>query len=154
MKKLLTICVIHQHPRILLGLKKRGFGVGKWNGFGGKALEGELIEDTAVREVREEAGIEVEDVERIGVCEYIWTNDPVIHEVHIFRATRFSGEPVETEEMNPQWFHVDELPFQDMWADDPYWFPLALAGKKFKAKFYFEPDERITRHELEEVEEL
>ena len=28
MKKLLTLCVIHEHPRVLLGMKKRGFGVG------------------------------------------------------------------------------------------------------------------------------
>jgi len=35
--------------RILLGLKKRGFGVGNWNGFGGKVHLDESIRHGAVR---------------------------------------------------------------------------------------------------------
>ncbi len=34
---------------MLLGLKKRGFGAGKWNGFGGKVNPGEDIVDAALR---------------------------------------------------------------------------------------------------------
>mgnify|MGYP001560708223 FL=1 len=36
----MTLCIIHQHSKILLGMKKRGFGAGRWNGFGGKLLSG------------------------------------------------------------------------------------------------------------------
>lgn len=43
--------------RVLLGRKKRGFGAGKWNGFGGKIEAGETIRQCAVRELREEAGL-------------------------------------------------------------------------------------------------
>ena len=56
MKKILTLCVIYQHPRVLLGMKKRGFGKGRWNGFGGKVKEGETIEEATKRETLEEAG--------------------------------------------------------------------------------------------------
>jgi hypothetical protein len=35
--------LIHQKDRILLGYKKRGFGMGKFNGFGGKVEKGETI---------------------------------------------------------------------------------------------------------------
>ena len=35
--------------QILLGLKKRGFGEGKWNGFGGKVQPGESIAQGAIR---------------------------------------------------------------------------------------------------------
>ena len=55
-KKILTLCIIHQHSKILLGMKKRGHGVGKWNGFGGKVEKGETIEEAARRETKEEAG--------------------------------------------------------------------------------------------------
>ena len=34
----------------MLGLKKRGFGVGKYNGFGGKVGLNESIIDAAIRE--------------------------------------------------------------------------------------------------------
>ena len=34
--KLLTLVFLRNGSKVLLGMKKRGFGVGKWNGFGGK----------------------------------------------------------------------------------------------------------------------
>lgn len=37
--------------RLLLGLKRRGFGEGYVNGFGGKVEPGEGIEEAAIREV-------------------------------------------------------------------------------------------------------
>ena len=47
--KLLTLVLIHQNARILLGMKKRGFGAGWWNGYGGKVQAGETIEEAAKR---------------------------------------------------------------------------------------------------------
>ena len=47
--KLLTLVLVVQPGRVLLGMKKRGFGVGKWNGFGGKVQPGESIEEAARR---------------------------------------------------------------------------------------------------------
>ncbi len=138
MKKLLTLCIIHQHPKVLLGMKKRGFGAGRWNGFGGKVSEGESIEEAVKREIREEAGIEIEDFNKVGIIEFEFQGKPEILEVHIFRAENFSGEPVESEEMKPQWFHVDEIPFDEMWKDDIYWLPLLLESKKFKGKILFD----------------
>ena len=56
--------------QVLLGLKKRGFGVGKWNGFGGKveATDASIVA-AAAREVLEEANVHVrsEDLESCGV---------------------------------------------------------------------------------------
>jgi hypothetical protein len=49
------------YSSVLLGLKKRGFGAGKWNGFGGKVEQGESIRTAAIREMKEEAGIESVD---------------------------------------------------------------------------------------------
>ena len=47
--KLLTLVLVVQPGRVLLGMKKRGFGAGKWNGFGGKVEHGETIEQAARR---------------------------------------------------------------------------------------------------------
>lgn len=150
-RKLLTLCIIHQHAKVLLGMKKRGFGEGRWNGFGGKVAPGETIEEAAQREIREEAGIEVNNLERIGMIDFEFIGDPKILEVHVFRSTSFSGTPIETEEMRPQWFSIEEIPFSQMWPDDSYWFPLFLSGKKFKGKFFFQDNDRILAHELNEI---
>ena len=47
----------HTPQRMLLGMKKRGFGMGKWNGFGGKVEPDETVEAAARRELEEEAGL-------------------------------------------------------------------------------------------------
>jgi 8-oxo-dGTP diphosphatase/2-hydroxy-dATP diphosphatase len=147
-KKIMTLCVIHQHPKVLLGMKKKGFGTGRWNGFGGKVQVGETIEDAARRELFEEAGVEVENIEKHGVIDFEFEGNPEILEVHIFKANDFSGEPVESEEMRPQWFFVDEIPFKDMWPDDIYWVPLFLKGKKFKGKFKFGKGDSILEKKI------
>ena len=42
-KKVLTLVYIRDDEKVLLGMKKRGFGQGKWNGFGGKVQKKESI---------------------------------------------------------------------------------------------------------------
>lgn len=161
MKKVLTLCIVHQHPRVLLGMKKRGFGAGRWNGFGGKVEEGETIEESIKREIKEEAGIEIKDLDKIGILDFEFENNSgEVLEVHIFKVKDFEGEPMETEEMKPQWFHVDEIPFMEMWPDDIHWIPMFLKDRKFKGRFLFDkpstPDyiAKILEKELQEVEEF
>jgi 8-oxo-dGTP diphosphatase/2-hydroxy-dATP diphosphatase len=159
-KKPLTLCIIHDHPKVLLGMKKRGFGAGHWNGFGGKLNDGETIEEAARRELLEEAGIEPISMVKKGIIEFEFQNDPKILEVHIFHVTSFKGEAIETEEMKPQWFFIDEIPFKEMWSDDIYWMPYLLKGKKFKGRFLFdkpstpEYSAKVLEKHLEEVSEL
>lgn len=154
MKKLLTLCIIHRHPRILLGMKKRGFGVGKWNGFGGKVSDGETVEDAAKRETQEEAGIKVKNLDRVGIIDFEFKGNPEISQVHIFKSNGFSGRPIESEEMKPRWFRIDEIPFREMWPDEMYWIPLLLSGKKFKGKFLFGKSDVILEKNLIEVREI
>lgn len=151
MTKQLTLCLIHQHPRVLLGMKKRGFGAGRWNGFGGKVEEGESLEDAAKRELREEAGIEASDMEKLGVLDFSWEGKEDVLQVHIFKAKSFSGEPAESEEMKPQWFGVDEIPLDQMWPDDRYWLPLFLDGTAFSGNFHFGEGDAVISYNLSPV---
>lgn len=151
----LTLCVIYQPPRVLLGMKKRGFGAGRWNGFGGKLLEGETIMDALMREMKEEVGVVPADPVKVGVIDFRFQNKPgEVLTVHIFRATRFSGEPMESEEMRPQWFEEGDIPFEDMWPDDKYWVPLFLTGKKFKGEFLFGESDSVLEHDLVVTDEF
>lgn len=145
----MTLCVVHKPPKILLGMKKRGFGVGRWNGFGGKVKEGESIEDGVRREVLEEAGINLEKISKGGILEFNFEGNPDTIEVNLFRAMDFSGEPQESEEMRPEWFNVNEIPYDSMWPDDRHWLPLFLEGNNLSGKFLFdEKGNEILKKEL------
>lgn len=151
-----TLIMVQQGNRILLGMKKRDFGMGRWNGFGGKLCPGETIEAAAHREIKEEAGIEVTNLEQVGRIDFNFKGKEGTIQVNIFRSTEFSGEPAESEEMRPQWFDVDQIPYGEMWPDDIYWLPLFLAGKKFTGRFLFGEGEgnTILEQELQEVSEI
>ena len=129
-------------------MKKRGFGAGKWNGFGGKLNQGESIENAAKRELWEEVGVTVDKLKKIGILDFSWQGKTEILETHIFKVTQFRGSPVESEEMRPEWFHVNDIPFSVMWPDDILWMPMFIFDQKFKGKFIFDNDNNIIDHEL------
>ncbi len=148
-RKILTLLIIQKDGQVLLGLKKRGLGVSKWNGFGGKVQDGESIEDAAKRELLEESGLAVQVIEKMGTLDFCWQGkEEDILEVNIFKATEFAGQLQETEEMKPQWFLIKDIPYETMWSDDKYWLPLFLEGKKFKGNFIFDQHNNVVGHEL------
>jgi 8-oxo-dGTP pyrophosphatase MutT (NUDIX family) len=139
--------------KLLLGMKKRGFGEGNWNGFGGKLLPDESIEIAAIRELEEEAGIQATALEKMGHFTFKGKDFDEEIEVHLFEVLEFEGEPTESEEMKPAWFEIDKIPYDSMWEDDAHWLPLFLEGKKLKAWFRYEGG-KIKDFELIEVQEL
>jgi 8-oxo-dGTP diphosphatase/2-hydroxy-dATP diphosphatase len=149
--KQLTLAVLAEGGKVLLGMKKRGWGEGRWNGFGGKLEGDEDIVDAAKREFFEESKIVANSIKEIGVVEFDYIDSNKYLEVHIFKVCEYFGEPEETEEMKPQWFYLDEIPFEKMWPDDAYWFPLFLQEKKFRGKFLFEDNSHIIERSLDSI---
>jgi 8-oxo-dGTP diphosphatase/2-hydroxy-dATP diphosphatase len=148
MNKLLTLCMVHNGSQLLLGMKKRGFGEGKWNGFGGKVNPGEDIEAAARRELFEEAGITAQELRKHGRLMFQFEGNPEILEVHVFSASAFDGKPSESDEMRPRWFQLHEIPYENMWPDDKHWLPMLIEGKKFSGNFLFR-NENILKLSLE-----
>ncbi|XP_051856082.1 oxidized purine nucleoside triphosphate hydrolase isoform X1 [Antechinus flavipes] len=150
--RIYTLVLVMKPQQILLGMKKRGFGAGKWNGFGGKVEDGETIEEGAKRELLEESGLTVDTLQKIGKITFEFVGNTELMDVHIFYADRFHGTPKESDEMRPQWFQLEQVPFSDMWPDDSYWFPLMLQKKKFHGYFKFQGQNTILDYRLNEVE--
>jgi 8-oxo-dGTP diphosphatase / 2-hydroxy-dATP diphosphatase len=146
-----TLCLWQRDGQMLLGMKKRGFGAGRWNGFGGKVKDGESIEEAARREMREESGLEATAMEPRGNLLFRFAQTGKELAVTVFAVTSCTGDPIETDEMRPQWFLVDQIPFEAMWPDDIYWFPLFMGGKRFTGTFVFGEGDVIIHSELCEV---
>ncbi len=155
-KLTLTLVFLRRDGQVLLAMKKRGFGVNRWNGVGGKIEMGETLDQALVRESREEIDVDPIHYEKsadIKFNEY-FKGRPTIMHVHVYSCTKWEGEPTESEEMRPKWFDVDSVPYKDMWPDDPFWLPQVLAGDKIVANFTLDKNDKIISHEINTVKQL
>ena len=160
--KLFTLVFVFDRDenRLLLGLKKYGFGSNKYNGFGGKVEVNEEIESAAMRELEEECGLigSKNDLIKVGIILFEFNQHQIVMEVHIFMIdlTNTSGSINESEEMKPQWFKLDEIPFHQMWTDDKFWFPFMFDRKLFQGHFLYEAidSDIVLKHKLTEVSSL
>jgi len=145
-KERATLMFIFQEKQVLLIHKKRGFGAGYYNAPGGRMEPGETPLECAVRETQEELRITPLDPVHAGTLMFQFIDGHSIHG-EVFTAARFEGRPSETEEAVPHWFPVDDLPWHNMWADDPVWYPKLIAGEKFTGRFTFD-DKTMLDYEL------
>ena len=134
---------------ICLAVKKRGFGKDRFNGFGGKVEVGESIEDAVRRETEEECGVILTNLEKHGEIEFTFPHNLDFNQrVHIYLSSEWNGDPVETEEMSPSWMNVLDIPYHKMWADDIFWLPHVLDGKKVRGKFTFAEGDIVKEQEV------
>ncbi|TFH05705.1 MAG: 8-oxo-dGTP diphosphatase [Spirochaetales bacterium] len=127
---------------ILLIHKKRGLGQGKINGPGGRVEEGETPMEAAVRETWEEVGLVLTDLTEHATIQFTFTSGYCLT-VKVFVTTTFSGILRETEEADPFWHPLSDLPFDRMWADDRIWLPHVLRGAYVHGRFLFDDDRMI-----------
>lgn len=150
-----TLTVITRDNKILLGMKKRGFGAGHWNGFGGKLENDESLIDCVCRETEEEAKIILpkDSLELVAILDFYFTNKPLEwnQQVWVYKSTSYEGTPGETEEMQPKLFSFKDIPYNKMWPDDIYWLPKVLEGKKVRGEFTFAEDGSVAKKEVREL---
>jgi len=148
-----TLCFLLRNNQILLAMKKRGFAEGKWNGVGGKKDEADPnIEATAIREAREEIGVTPKSLKQVATLNFYFLERKDWNQQVIVYVTRdWEGKPIESEEMAPQWFGIDEIPYDTMWEDDKFWLPQVLRGTKIEADFLFDENQKMIDKEIREL---
>lgn len=149
-----TLLLLLREDEILLAMKKRGFGAGRYNGVGGKIEPGETIEQAVVRECQEEIGVTPLDFHKVAVHDFRFPDGSSDMMVHAYVCSKWQGEPVETEEMAPQWFKINAIPYEQMWQDDIIWLPQILNGKKLQCQFTFDNEDNMQSAQFEIVPKL
>jgi NAD+ diphosphatase len=103
-----AIIVLVERGQELLLARSRHFAPGRYSVIAGFVEPGETLEETVVREIREEVGIRVKDIRYFG--SQAW---PFPHQLMIgFTATYHSGEITlnDGEIEDARWFTPDNLP--------------------------------------------
>ncbi len=124
--------MIFKEGKVLIGQRKSEFARGEWLWPGGHLEYMESIEECARREVREEAGIEIENIRflrLVNLKEYAPR-----HYVDIGMIADWkSGEPhvLEPEKMDSwEWRAIDDLP-EPLFAGEPYYLDALKTGRVF-----------------------
>ncbi len=143
-----VLCYLFRDDEVLLIHKKTGLGKGKVNAPGGRIEAYEMPADAAVREVREETGISPKGLTEVARLHFIFTDGYSLKGT-VFFARDHEGTAVSTEEADPFWVPVKEIPYDQMWEDDKLWLPLALAGSHITGRFIFEDEKMISREIIE-----
>ena len=106
------VLVFHNH-KFLMGWRKGSHGANTWTLPGGHMEFGESPEQTAAREVREETGIEIENLRFATITNDIFVEENK-HYLTVWMMSDWkSGEPIITEPdkiIDFQWFDFDSLP--------------------------------------------
>ena len=137
-----TLLFIRQADQVLMIRKKRGLGAGKINGPGGHIEAGETPLECAIRETEEELCITPRGVKPAAELFFHAEDADAMPRIHafVFIASDYAGQPTETAEAIPIWFNVADIPYNEMWEDDKFWLPQALAGKYLHGWFSFKAE--------------
>jgi 8-oxo-dGTP diphosphatase len=145
-----TLCFLLKDEKVLLGHKKTGFGKGYIVGIGGGVDDGEIPIEAAIREVEEEVFITPSDLHFVGVLDFYfpYVDNPRSwnQRVFVYRSSTWTGNATESEEIKPEWYSVNELPFDKMWDDANYWLNDILADNEIWAQFTLDKNVKVENH--------
>ena len=119
--------------------KKNDMNRGKWVGVGGHVEMGETINQAAIREIKEETGLDAHSLSCSGEVTFI--NDDYEEIMYVYEITDFSGDIIECNEGLLKWIPIKDMYDYPMWEGDKAFLPLLMNhGHYFRMKVYYSKD--------------
>ncbi len=143
-----TLVFITRGDQVLLlrGSPQKRIWANRYNGIGGHIERDEDVYSAALREVREETGLEIDDLRLVGLIN-IDGDQPAGIMLFVFTATSRSGEPIPSEEGTLEWIDRRQLAQIDLVEDLPTILPRALDlppnALPFFAHYHYDEQERL-----------
>ena len=128
---------------LLRNKEKNDINEGKWIGVGGHLEEGETIDECAIREVKEETGLDVHSLSCAG--EVLFVDDGIKMMMYIYEITDFSGELIECNEGDLKWIPIKDIYNYPMWEGDKAFLPMVINhGPYFKMTLTYHHHELVS----------
>ena len=106
-RKAVRCYLIKENEVVVTKYKKGNKKEGYYDIPGGKIEEGESPKQTAIREMKEETGIEIQNLKYKGIMTIEYPDRLFIFDTFITKE--YEGEPQEFEENTSEWIDIDEL---------------------------------------------
>ena len=106
-RKAVRCYLIKDNEVVVTKYKKGNKKEGYYDIPGGKIEEGEIPKQTAIREMKEETGIEIQNLKYKGIMTIEYPDRMFIFDTFI--SKEYEGEPQEFEENTSEWIDIDEL---------------------------------------------
>ena len=131
--------------------RNKDFHKGKYNGVGGKFLQGETPDECLLREVQEETGLTLNKYQYEGIITFPKFDGENDWYTFVYTSTDFDGEITDSDEGTLHWIEDEKLTSLNLWEGDPYFLKWIYndeySSKRFSAKFIYENKKYIT-HEV------
>jgi 8-oxo-dGTP diphosphatase len=143
-----VLCFVTLGDEVLLlkGAPIKRIWPGKYNGVGGHVERGESVHAAALREIREEAGVEVKDLRLRGVIT-VETGQPAGIGLFVFTATALERAVRPSVEGSLEWIPAHRIAELDTVEDLPTLLPRVLAMKTdipcFSARYTYDADDKL-----------
>jgi 8-oxo-dGTP diphosphatase len=139
--KLATLCYLrHAGQTLMIHRVKKANDMhqGKWNGLGGKLEPGETPEECARREITEESGLRVGNLQLKGLLTFPAFANEEDWYAFVFVADEFEGKLIDSPEGVLQWIDDSELMDLDLWAGDRIFLEWLDRPGFFSGKFIYQ----------------
>ena len=127
--------------------KKNDYNHGKWIGVGGHLEENETPDLAAIREVKEETGLNVNSLSLMG--EILFIDNDYEEMMFVYEITDFSGSLIECDEGELRWIPIKDIYHYPMWEGDKAFLPhLINHDGYFKMRIKYSNGELISVSDL------
>ena len=127
--------------------KKNDINEGKWIGVGGHREPNETIDECAIREVKEETGLDVHSLECAG--EVLFVDENLKMMMYLYEITDFSGTLIECNEGDLKWIPIKDIYNYPMWEGDKLFLPKVINHEPyFKMVLTYSRDKLISAKSL------
>jgi len=139
-------CYIQKDGKTLMLLrnkKESDINKNKYIGLGGKFEPGESPEECLIREVKEEAGVTLNEYKLRGIVTFSTIDGDPQNQfcIFIYTASGYTGKIGSCDEGELHWIDNDKILDLNLWEGDRLFWRWILEGKPFfSAKFVYDDD--------------